>query len=59
MIFMVLEESILSKMGNDSAKNGKAFCRKWEKAASYDLSTISLRAAMIQPWGFSFTEDFA
>ena len=30
MIFMVLEESILSKMGNDSAKNGKAFCQKWE-----------------------------
>ena len=59
MIVNVLSQSILPIMGNNSAKNGKAFCRKWEKAASYDPSTISLRAAMIQPWGFSVTEDFA
>ena len=59
MIVNVLSQSILPIMGNNSAKKGKAFCRKWEKTASYDLSTISLRAAMIQPWGFSFTEDFA
>ena len=59
MIVNVLSQSILPIMGNNSAKNGKAFCRKWEKAASYDPSTISLSAAMIQPWGFSFTEDFA
>ena len=59
MIVNVLSQSILPIMGKDSEKNGKAFCRKWEKAASYDPSTISLSAAMIQPWGFSFPADFA
>lgn len=59
MIVNALSQSILPIMGNDSAKNGKAFCRKWEKAVNYDPTTISLRAAMIQPWGFSFPEDFA
>ena len=59
MIVNVLYQLFLPEMGNDSAKNGKAFCRKWENAVSYDPSTISLRAAMIQPWGFSLPTDFA